>query len=239
MPTVHGEVESKYEADASFDVPSLVELFGAARGRGGSPADDGIPWAEGEATEQHLVATYYDTAERDLLAAGLTLRRRTGGDDAGWHLKVPVAKGSRTEVRIALAEREDESVPEELVAMTFARTGGRALAPAASIDTRRTERRLVDPTGQVLVKLADDKVTAERPPVPDSGAPSTLTSWREVEIELVDGPPSLLEVIDPILREHGLTPSRSSSKIARVLGEPTPGVGARGEHARPTTTRKG
>src|SRR6478609_9988498 len=107
MPTVHGEVESKYEADGAFDVPSLVALFGTARGTKDAPADDGTPWAEGEAVEHQLSATYYDTAELDLLAAGTTLRRRTGGNDAGWHLKVPVSKGSRREVRVDLVEDDD------------------------------------------------------------------------------------------------------------------------------------
>ena len=203
-------------------MPSLVALLTAARGRNGVPAGDEGPWAEGE-TQERLGAVYYDTAERDLLAAGLMLRRCTGGEDAGWHLRVPVAAGSRTEVRAALCEGDDESVPGELVDMTFARTGGRALVPVASVDTLRSERRLVDPTGRVLVKLADDTVTAELLSPPDSGAPSTRTAWREIEIEIVDGPRSLLDVIDPILREHGLRPSRSSSKLARALGETTPG----------------
>ncbi len=37
----------------------------------------------------HLDATYYDTVCLDLLRSKLTLRRRTGGPDAGWHLKLP------------------------------------------------------------------------------------------------------------------------------------------------------
>ena len=106
--------------------------------------------------------------------------------------------------------------------MTFARTGGRALVPVASVDTVRSERRLVDPTGRVLVKLADDTVTAELLAPPGSGAPSTRTSWREIEIEIVDGPRSLLDVIDPILREHG-------TETVQILLE------ARPRHRRETT----
>ena len=37
-----------------------------------------------------LEAVYYDTPNLRLLAEGVTLRRRTGGEDAGWHLKLPV-----------------------------------------------------------------------------------------------------------------------------------------------------
>ena len=40
--------------------------------------------------EQTLEAVYYDTEDLRLAQAGVTLRRRRGGDDAGWHLKLPV-----------------------------------------------------------------------------------------------------------------------------------------------------
>src|SRR4051812_28290972 len=98
MVTVHDEVETKYDADADFQVPSLVELFGPLRGEAGLPDADGAPWSEGDGDEHHLRAVYYDTRDLDLAAAGLTLRRREGGDDAGWHLKVPVPDGARSEV---------------------------------------------------------------------------------------------------------------------------------------------
>ena len=39
--------------------------------------------------EQILDAIYHDTKDLRLLRAGVTLRRRTGGQDAGWHLKLP------------------------------------------------------------------------------------------------------------------------------------------------------
>ena len=218
MPTVHDEVETKYEAEAGFEVPSLVELFGAVRGKAGVPASDGAPWAEGELAEQHLDATYYDTAALDLAAAGLTLRRRVGGDDAGWHLKVPVADSSRSEIRVPLQD-EQNTVPDQLVTMTYARTGGRTLVAVARIATDRTVRRLVDPTGRVLVEVADDRVTAHR--LLPSGDPAEAISWREVEVELVDGPRELLTAVDPVLRERGLTPAPTSSKLVRALGAET------------------
>lgn len=216
MPTVHGEVETKYDADDSFEVPGLVELFDALRGRKGLPAADGSPWTE-DATEQLLSATYYDTVDLDLLAAGLTLRRRTGGEDAGWHLKVPVAHGARTELRTPLDD--GDVVPNELRAATYARTGPHDVVPVASIETVRTRRRLVDSTGRVLVEIADDKVSARRPVRSTSGPKSSVaTSWREIEVELVDGPRALIDAIDPVLRARGLTPAVPTSKLERALG---------------------
>ncbi|MGT2464242.1 CYTH domain-containing protein [Sinomonas atrocyanea] len=42
---------------------------------------------------------YFDTADLALAAHGMTLRRRTGGTDAGWHLKIALGPGRREEVR--------------------------------------------------------------------------------------------------------------------------------------------
>ncbi|MBJ7453384.1 MAG: hypothetical protein JHC71_15085, partial [Blastococcus sp.] len=79
MPTVHVEVEKKYAADESFELPPLAELLaGSAKGRAVA-VDPGSPVAEGEAENQRLEATYFDTADLRLANAGLTLRRRTGG----------------------------------------------------------------------------------------------------------------------------------------------------------------
>jgi len=39
----------------------------------------------GHPTELRMEATYFDTSTFDLARRGVTLRRRTGGDDAGWH----------------------------------------------------------------------------------------------------------------------------------------------------------
>ena len=38
---------------------------------------------------QALDAVYFDTPGKDLARNRITLRRRTGGPDAGWHLKLP------------------------------------------------------------------------------------------------------------------------------------------------------
>jgi hypothetical protein len=35
-----------------------------------------------------LEAVYYDAPDLRQLFEGVTLRRRTGGEDAGWHLKL-------------------------------------------------------------------------------------------------------------------------------------------------------
>src|SRR6476661_5133902 len=67
-----------------------------------------------------LDAVYYDTPDQRLAADGLTLRRRTGGEDAGWHLKLPVSPGVRDEIRAGLSD----AVPRPLAALLRSRVRG-------------------------------------------------------------------------------------------------------------------
>ncbi len=72
----HLEVERKFDVVESTPAPSFDGLASVTR-VSQSPA-------------QTLDAVYFDTAGHDLAAHRITLRRRTGGTDAGWHLKLPV-----------------------------------------------------------------------------------------------------------------------------------------------------
>ena len=206
------EVELKFDADPSAPFPDL-----SAAG------------TVSEATETQLDATYFDTADTQLARHGITLRRRTGGEDAGWHLKVPAGQDERTEVRLPLG-RATSKVPAPLSQEVRAFVRGRPLVPVAKLHTTRIERRLLDADGHALATVADDLVHAERP---TDGAVEVST-WREVEVELLDGDRSLLEAVGRRLRAAGLTRSRSSSKLARVLGDiPDPA------RATPQATRPG
>ncbi|MGK5639243.1 CHAD domain-containing protein [Streptomyces sp. URMC 126] len=177
-----------------------------------------------------LDAVYYDTADRRLLAAGITLRRRTGGD-AGWHLKLPVAPGVRDEVRAPLTD----GIPRRLAALVRARTRGAPLVPLARVVSRRDLRHLLDAHGTLLAEVGTDTVTAGRPAgeAPPAGAVETTAAWTEVEVELAPGAdPGLLDVLEPRLREAGLRPSHAGGKFARALGggaapePPAPDTGA-------------
>lgn len=221
MTEVHLERERKFDVDEDVEVPPLTELLGSHRTQ--------LPHlVDGEAEEHRLEATYLDTPDLRLAAAGLTLRRRTGGHDAGWHLKVPATGGARSEVREPLGDEADtadgtdraDQVPDALRRMVRAVARGEDLVPVARIRTVRTERRLVDPTGQVLAELAEDRVSAVRLPTP-GGRPGPVGSdWREVEVELVGGDEALLDALDAGLQSRGLRPAGHGSKLLRVLGEP-------------------
>ena len=75
----HTEVERKFDVVESTVSPSFEGLSSVARVE--------------RSPSQHLEAVYFDTPGHDLAAHRVTLRRRTGGSDAGWHLKLPAGPG--------------------------------------------------------------------------------------------------------------------------------------------------
>jgi CHAD domain-containing protein len=197
-PTRHDEVERKYEIDPSAIMPSLAEVPGVA--------------SVSQPVEHRLEAVYFDTAGLDLARRGITLRRRTGGDDAGWHLKLPGGADTRTEVSLPLG-RSAKAVPPPLLEPVRAVVRDRPLSPVARLRTRRCERDLVAEDGTVLAHVCDDEVRAER--LVDAGS----QSWREWEIEVVDDHGDLLPALEARLLEAGARTTEHGSKLLRALGD--------------------
>ncbi|HEY6277575.1 MAG TPA: CYTH domain-containing protein [Streptosporangiaceae bacterium] len=195
------ETERKYEAGADFTLPDLAGLAGAA-GAGGPRTD-------------RLRAVYFDTAGFALAAARITLRRRTGGPDAGWHLKLPAGTDRRREVHAPLGDGT-EPVPAELAALVADWTGGQPLRPVARLDTSRTVLPLAGPDGQVLAEIADDMVTGWLPD-PGEGEWRAASAWREIEVELGTGTTDLLDAVGDRLLRAGAVPSAAASKLSRLL----------------------
>jgi CHAD domain-containing protein len=199
-------MQTATERERKYDVPSDYAL----------PAMDGAGGvaAAGAAHTHELVATYFDTEDLRLAAHRTTLRRRSGGTDDGWHLKTPGDAGARTEHRLPLGD-DRADVPEELARLVRAVVRDAPLAPVARLRTHRVETELVDVQGRVLALVADDTVDAE--------AYGQAQRWREVEVELVDGAPDILDDLEPVLRSGGAQPAAGPSKLARVLGDRVPG----------------
>ncbi len=137
-------------------------------------------------------------------------------EDEGWHLKLPVRKDTRQELHVPLDEGADGSVPARLADQVKDITAGRPMRPVAILDTERTVVTLPGPSGDPLVEVADDLVTAIR-----LGAGDTEPmKWREIEVEALSpgsGAAAMLESVGKVLREAGARPSASGSKLARVL----------------------
>ena len=188
------ETERKY--DPGSRLPELAAI----------PGVDHV----GDTSETRLAAVYYDTGSLELAARGMTLRRRTGGTDPGWHLKVPTGPDSRTEIHSPLVQ--PDHVPAELLDYLAAITRGRELSPVARLSTRRSTHPLHGPDGEHLADFTDDLVHA----VPLHGL-GPETQWREWEIELVHATPKLFSAAKPSLKAAGAVPSAHASKLARAL----------------------
>ena len=158
-----------------------------------------------------LRAIYYDTPDLRLAARGTTLRERSGGDDGGWHLKVPMAHGEKLEVRVSPAETSI-GVPTVLSDDVRALTRDVALVPVMKIRTERHEQEVLDDQRRVLAVLASDEVTAT--PLLPSGDPVT---WSEREVELVEGDDALLDRLARHIIRSDLRPSAWPSKLAHAL----------------------
>lgn len=163
---------------------------------------------------QRLDAVYFDTPDRDLAAHRITLRRRTGGPDAGWHLKLPAGVDTRTEVRTPLGTATD-TVPEDLRDIVLAIVRDRPLSPVARISTQRDVEVLRGPDGVALAEFCDDRVTAAA-----TGQEAEQQSWREWELELLtaDVPDDLMDRLSNRLADAGALPAGHGSKLAKVLG---------------------
>ncbi|MFF5300337.1 CHAD domain-containing protein [Streptomyces sp. NPDC013161] len=199
MADTKREIERKYESDDS-GLPDLTGVAGVK-----AVIDKGV---------MNLDAVYYDTADERLASAALTLRRRTGGDDAGWHLKVPVAPGVRDEIREPLSD----TVPDTLAALVRSRVREAELLPAVRLRSDRDVRHLMDAQGKLLAEVSVDAVHAER--LTEGGG---TAQWTEIEVELADdGDPVFLDKVEKRLRKAGVRPSSSSSKLARALAETRP-----------------
>ena len=74
MKTIQ-EQEHKFEIDTDWVMPQLTELLPD----GGRLSQD----------VRKLDNTYFDTPDAGLRLFGITLRRRVGGSETGWQLKVP------------------------------------------------------------------------------------------------------------------------------------------------------
>lgn len=182
------------------------------------PAGDDAPGAlrVGEVRTVRLRAGYLDTERLDLRRCGVTLRRRTGGDDEGWHLKLPVGTDRRLEVRLPLGRGGDADVPQALLDEVRALVRDRPLRLVATLSTERTEHRLLDADGGALAVVCDDRVAAGV----EGGA---ATSWREWEVELAPGRDEAdLDALERAVLAAGARRSDQPSKLGRVLARPQP-----------------
>jgi CHAD domain-containing protein len=193
------ELELKFSVHEPFTLPDV-----AADGAGVARVEP-----TGKAT---LRATYYDTEDLRLAREGITLRRRTGGSDAGWHLKLPLLgdhPGARDEIAAPLGA--GRGVPPELreLVMAFVRTS--RLQPVATLRTVRETFRLLDGQGAVVAELVDDTVSV-------LDGTHVVERFREIEVESTGAGIQILETVGAQLVAAGAVAGNFMPKAIRALG---------------------
>lgn len=195
------EIERKYDVDVDTPLPTWTGIDGV----------DAV--SSGERRE--LDARYFDTEDADLARAGVAVRRRTGGPDAGWHIKGPREGDGRLEIAWPLGA--DDAIPAD-VTEALARWTTAPVTPLARIENSRTAYLLTGADG-VIAEFVDDRVRAtdERQGV--------RRQWREWEVELGPAAPAdqngrdaLFTAIEAAVFAAGARPAASDSKLARALG---------------------
>jgi CHAD domain-containing protein len=196
-PVVQRETERKFRVSAGYEVPDLEGVVAGVEQR---------PPVE-------LTTAYVDTADLRLVREGLSLRRRTGSDDEGWHLKVPVRDGGpgvRDEIRLPLSA--GDRPPARLLDLVRAVTRNADVRVVATLRTDRTTRLLYAPDGECFAELVDDDVT-----LLDGG--EGVTRFREVELEARES--TSRDALDPVVHAligAGATEGKFVSKVAQALG---------------------
>ncbi|MER7445836.1 CYTH domain-containing protein [Microbacterium sp. NPDC097977] len=201
VPSRVVEVERKYDVDARTPLPQWSDLPGVTA------------VSEGEVRE--LDARYLDTDDAALSRAGVALRRRTGGPDAGWHIKGPREGDGRVEIGWPLGD--DDRVPDA-VTSTLSQWTTEPLSPLARIENTRTAYLLTGDAG-VIAEFVDDRVRAT------DLRQDVRREWREWEFELGPAAPAdeagrdaLFAAVESAVAAAGGREAASGSKLARALG---------------------
>jgi CHAD domain-containing protein len=201
---VHREIERKLRVPAEFEFPDLQgsAIIGS--------------WEPGAPFE--MTAVYYDTPELRLFRWRITMRRRVGGKDAGWHLKLPVAKAdgsARDELQLPLEAGAPGVVPATLADIVSPLVRDAQLIPLVTVTTSRTPYLVLDSNGSGIIEIVDDRV------VVSETANQTTTSFREIEVEALDAEDdtalALMDSIAAAFINVGAVPG-STSKAASAFG---------------------
>ncbi len=164
-------------------------------------------------TARSMTAVYHDSADLRLFRWGVTLRRREGGPEEGWHLRLPPdgKDGLGDEVRLPLDAGEIGAVPAELRDLVTSLVREAELVPVATLRTERTPFLLFDAEGEPVAELVDDTVSI-------LDGEHVAARFRELEVAGLgeQAEPVLADVV-ALLIDHGAVPG-TASKAASALG---------------------
>ena len=200
-PKTVRETEAKFRVNPTFELPIIVGVV-----------PDVVAIDKPSHISMHAV--YYDTPDLRLAREGVTMRRRSGGSDAGWHLKLPVLSHTvpdGTGIRDEIQLPDSAAIPEELTKLVtvWARTA--TLGPVATLASERTKLVLRGEDGAALAELVDDTVSVE-------GGSHNQAQFRELEVEDTGGGESIVAAVAAVLREAGAVSGEFVPKVVRALG---------------------
>lgn len=200
--TEHRETEFKFRvpADVTVDLEQILHAADARFTR--EPV-------------RSMSATYYDTSNVNLLRWGITLRHRTGGDDDGWHMKIPSHSTGDTPARDEIrVDASTTSIPMELASIAAPLIRRQEIVAMAEVRTERAPFLVVGHAGDRLIEVVDDHVQVGTPGLEPSA------TFHEIEVELLEDVPEsrhLARAIGSALLDAG-TEASSVSKAAQALG---------------------
>ncbi|HYO19900.1 MAG TPA: CYTH and CHAD domain-containing protein [Dermatophilaceae bacterium] len=207
--TTEGVATHKLRVHALFRMPELV---GLVPGLAGTTVDTGIARVDRRPAVQ-LRAVYHDTEDLRLIRWGVTLCRRAGGVDEGWHLTMQ-AEGSAAsadgEMVLPLDAGEPGQVPHEMLDVVTALARRNPLLAVATLHTQRTSQILHDHDDKPVAELVDDVVS-----IMDGDV--VAGRFRELQISSLGTEPGTLEPVIDLLLAHGAMPG-TASNAASALG---------------------
>jgi CHAD domain-containing protein len=171
------------------------------------PARFSLPELPGRALPPRtFTSTYWDTDDRALARAGITLRRRVESRKGLWQLKLP-GEGARLELEIPGGPA---GPPPELADLLVGLLRGRPLAPAAALRTQRAGIR-VHENGKAVADVTVDRVAI-------LDGRRVRERFVELEAEALDGGAAALPGIGRALEEAGAFPGEGRPKGFRAMG---------------------
>jgi CHAD domain-containing protein len=159
-----------------------------------------------------LTSTYYDTAQYDLVHAGITLRHRIERGKQAWQLKLPHKK-DRLEIELVDRQSTPPGTFRDLLCLHLER---RPLEPVATLRVWRAGVRVR------MDKAPVADVTLDQISVMKNGA--VIQRFRELEIEQVNGKDNALPDLERQLRQAGAEDHDGRPKLIRALSLVIPGA---------------
>ncbi len=196
----------------------MPELVGTVPGLAGSTLATGIARVEQQSTET-IALEHHDTADLRLIRWGAMLTRRAGGQDEGWHLRLPSVgdAGAADEVHLPLTAGRPGRLPPELADAVSALARSEPVVRVAQLSIELCAHVLFDDSDEPVAELVDEVVSIMDGKI-------VAGRFRELTLRPLGdhGDDVLVSVLD-LLAAHGAVPG-GVSRTRSVLGPAAEGA---------------